>query len=201
MIPVQPRPEYAAFDAQVRIPGRRFLAVNPGPSSRDFGRHNYWTRAKNELHHAYLCCAYTSLRIVGIGASVDHYLPKVRYPDLAYEWSNYRLARPKVNSRKSDSEEVLDPFNVRSGWFVLDCPSCLIFAGANLEERTSRQVCSTIKVLKLNSDDLVDERCDWLVDLAKGDVSFAHLKKHYPFLAYEIRRQRIENQLRTLFAV
>ena len=201
MIQVQQRPEYADFDAQVRQPGLRFLRINPTPSSRAYRRRDYWRKAKTELHRAYLRCAYTSLRIVGRGASVDHYWPKVRYPRLAYEWSNYRLARPRMNRRKGDSEDILDPFGVRNSWFVLDCPSCLIFPGDDLDANTRRQVHSTIRILDLNSDDLVEERCDWLVDLAKGDVSFAHLWKHYPFLAFEIRRQGIEGRLRTLFSV
>ena len=60
---------------------------------------------------------------------------------------------------------------------------------------------STIKVLKLNSGDLVQERTALLVDFTKGRVPFAHLPKHYPFLANEIRRQRIEGNMRTLFMV
>ena len=85
---------------------------------------------------------------------MDHYLPKVNFPEYAYEWSNYRLARPRLNSRKGDSVKVVDPFHVRSGWFVLDCPSCLIFAGDNLANGTRQQVRSTIEILDLNSEHL-----------------------------------------------
>ena len=94
----------------------------------------------------------------------------------------------------------MDPFHVRSGWFVLDCQSFLIFAGDDLDKRTRRQVKSTISVLDLNSNDLADERYKWLDDFARGIFSFTFLEKWYPFLAHEIRRQRIENQLRTLLS-
>lgn len=201
MIPVRPQPEYKGFEGQVRRPGQRFLAANPSPSSREFRNRDYWRRAKKELHRAYVRCAYTSLRIMGTRGTVDHFRPKVKFPHLAYEWSNYRLARAKLNNRKGDSLDVIDPFRVRSGWFILDCPSCLIHPGENLEKRTRDQVRATINVLNLNSGDLVQERSVQLVDFAMGKVPFDHLEKHYPFLANEIRRQRIEDQMRTLFAV
>lgn len=196
MIRVWEKREYRGFDAEVRKPGQRFLATNPCPSSREFRNRDYWRRAKKELHRAYVRCAYTSLRLVGSnGGSVDHFLPKSRYPSLAYEWRNYRLARQRLNNHKGDSEQVVDPFRVRSGWFVLSLPSCLIIPGADLDKETSQEVDTTIEVLKLNSDDnLPEERCNWLADWAAGNVSFPHLQNHYPFLAHEITRQKIDKQ-------
>lgn len=201
MIPVEPRPEYADFDARVRRPGQRFLESNPSPSSRDFEEHEYWYFARPELHRAYERCAYSSQRIMGNGGTVDHYLPKGCYPQFAYEWTNYRLARPKLNSRKGRSVAVVDPFVVQEGWFVLECPNCLICVGDELEESTALQVRSTIDVLKLNSLDLVDERSDALVDVARGNTTLSHLEWYYPFLAHEVRRQGIEEELATLFAL
>ena len=201
MIRVQPKPEYAAFNAAVRVPGRRFLQRNPNPSSKDFQKHNYWKRAKSELHRAYLRCAYTSRRVRGDGVSVDHFLPKVKHQWLAYEWDNYRLARPKLNRNKGDSEQVVDPFNVRKGWFVLECPSCLIRPGNTLTANTRQDVVATILVLKLNSHELADERCRWLADLALNLISFDYLEREYPFLASEVERQGIEAQLKTLLAL
>lgn len=201
MIPVHKEPEYAAFDADVRQPGMRFLRQNPSPASRDFRGHNYWRHAKHELIHAYLRCAYTSLRVFGTGVSVDHFLPKAKYPNLAYEWDNYRLARPKLNQSKGDSEDVLDPFVVRRNWFFLDFPSCLIHPGHNLRGTSRNDVKATISVLKLNSADLTDERTRWLIDVAMNRISFNYLRRQYPFLASEIERQRIKGQLGTLFAL
>ena len=201
MIPVRKEPEYAAFDAEVRQPGMRFLRGNPSPSSRDFQRHNYWSHAKHELFRAYLRCAYTSLRVRGTGVSVDHFLPKTKYPKLSYEWDNYRLARPKLNQSKADSEEVLDPFVVRRGWFFLDFPSCLIQPGDNLRGTRRKEVKATIRVLRLNCDDLTDERSRWLVDVATNRIPFDHLRRQYPFLASEVERQGIKGHLRTLFAL
>ena len=201
MIRVPPKPEYDAFDAEVRVPGMRFLQRKPNPSNRDFQNHNYWNRAKSELRRAYLCCAYTSRRMRGDSVSVDHFLPKANHSRLAYEWDNYRLARPKLNSNKGNSEAVVDPFHVRDGWFVLDCPSCLIHPGDNLAGDTLQEVSATINVLKLNSDELADERCRWLADLAMNLISFDYLNREYPFLASEVQRQGIEDQLKILFAL
>lgn len=201
MIPVRKKPEYPAFDVEVRQPGMRFLRGNPSPSSRDFKRHNYWRHARHELLRAYLRCAYTSLRFIGAGVSVDHFLPKAKYPKLAYDWDNYRLARPTLNQRKADSEDVLDPFVVCRSWFSLDFPSCLIHPGDNLRGTRRKDVKATISVLRLNSSDLTDERSRWLVDVATNRISFHYLRRQYPFLASEVERQGIRGHLRTLFAL
>ena len=190
------------FDSEVRIPGLEFLETTPCPSSRDFSGHNYWNRARSHLRQLYSgFCAYTSLYLVD-SDSVDHFLPKVKYPHLAYEWNNYRLARQKVNFSKGNSEKVLDPFTIQNGWFVIDCPSCLVRPGAGLDAETRNRVEDTISILKLNDDDnLVQERCDWLVSLAKGEITMSFLLKRYPFLAIEITRQGIEQDLNTLFCI
>lgn len=92
--------------------------------------------------------------------SVDHFVPKSRRPDLAYEWSNYRLALPQVNSYKGDSTDVIDPFVVHEGWFVLDFPSCLVRPALALPSATTEQIEKTVQVLKLNdADHFVQERC------------------------------------------
>lgn len=202
MIPVTPRPEYQEFDSQVREPGSRFLRGNPHPSSKEFRKHNYWTRAAKNLHALYLSlCAYTATYLVDTG-SVDHFRPKTKYPYLAYEWDNYRLARGKINTRKGDTEDVVDPFKVKSGWFVLDFPSCLIRPGDGLDKETKKSVNATINILQLNNDDgLVQERCDLLVDLARGDITMNFLDRRYPFLAIEVRRQRIEQRLSQVFKI
>ena len=200
MIPVVPQPEYQEFDSEVRRPGIQFLRRKPHPSNRDFHNHNYWTRAIKNLKASYSgLCAYTSLYLVDT-ASVDHFRPKMKYPHLAYEWDNYRLARQKINSRKGDTEEVVDPFAVKSGWFVLDLPSCLIRPGDGLDKETKKCISATINILRLNDDDsLVQERCNLLVYLAQGDITMNFLDRHYPFLAVEVRRQGIEKRLSQIF--
>lgn len=133
--------------------------------------------------------------------SVDHFLPKSKYPHLAYEWKNYRLARPKLNHHKADSEDVLDPFDVYNWWFVLECPSCYIRASKELRGKSRQGVVATIDRLRLNEEELLAERCAWLIDLASSKISFDHMTREYPFLAYQVDRQGIKKRLRTLFAL
>ena len=200
MIRVSRQPEYPAFGKQVRKPGLAFLRSNPSPSTSDFRKHNYWNRARENLFAAYSgLCAYTSMHLVDTG-SVDHFLPKTKYPHLAYEWDNYRLARQKINARKSNTEEVLDPFKIQTGWFVLDLPSCLVRAAQEVERDLRIKVNQTINILGLNNDDrLVQERCDWLVWLADGHITIDFLDCRYPFLAAEVRRQGVMDRLKTIF--
>ena len=93
----------------------------------------------------------------------------------------------------------MDPFSVQGGWFALECPSCLIFAGDELDSTIRQDVQTTISVLGLNKPDLVSERQDSLEDVAKGNVTLSHLDWHYPFLSYEVRRQGLEGQLENIF--
>ena len=200
MIRVQPKPEYPGFDKQVRQKGQRFLKSCPNPSSSMFRKHNYWTRALYELHAAYdRLCAYTTRELVQEG-SVDHFKPKTKYPHLAYDWNNYRLARQAINSRKGESEDVIDPFIVREGWFILDLPSCLIKPGRNVTKEIRKAVNATINVLRLNEDErLVDERCRLLISLANGHITLKYLDSHFPFISIEVRRQRVQNSLKNIF--
>lgn len=200
MMPVTHQPEYPAFDAEVRQPGLIFLTANPRPSAKDFNQHRYWSKAAPRLRKAYSgLCAYTTMYLVDT-VSVDHFLPKTKYPHLAYEWDNYRLARQKINTCKGNSEEIVDPFEIKIGWFVLDLPSCLIRPGSDLDSSLRKKIHSTIEILRLNTDDnLVQERCDLLVHLAEGEVTMAFLDRRYPFLSAEVRRQGKEHALKIIF--
>jgi len=200
MIPVNPRPEYTDFDIEVRRPGLAFLAGTPRPTSAEFSKKSYWTKARLHLHAAYFGqCAYTTMYLVE-GGTVDHFLPKTSHPHLAYEWDNYRLARQKINNRKGNTEEVVDPFEVEPGWFVLHMPSCLVGAGSGLGHGVRRRVNATINILQLNADDLlVQERCDLLINFADGNVTMNFLDRWYPFLSSEVRRQDVEGDLPVIF--
>ena len=201
MIPVQAKMEYPEFDSQVRKRGQVFLNRRPNPTSEEFRRHNYWTAALGHLYVAYdRVCAYTTRELAHSG-SVDHYKPKARYPYLAYEWDNYRLARRVINERKGKSEEVVDPFSVGDGWFTLELPSCLIKPAQGLPKDVRKAVNSTINVLGLNRDEtLVEERCRLLVSLADEHITLEFLNQHYRFLSVEVIRQGVRESLREIFA-
>ncbi len=203
MIPVRRQPEYREFDKEVRQPGLRFLKANPRPNSREFAEHEYWRKAHSQLRHVYGgLCAYTSRYIVDVGeGSVDHFHPKSKFPDLAYEWCNYRLARRKVNNYKGDKIGIIDPFVVQSSWFILEFPGCLVRSGIDLDEKTENRVEKSIEVLRLNKDDrLVQERYNHLRDYVSGNLTLDYLDRRYPFLSKEIGRQGLsKKKLREMF--
>ena len=200
MIPVRQASEYPAFDRSVRQPGGAFLRQNPQPTSRQFRNKNYWSRALVELHAAYSgICAYTAMYLPDRG-TVDHYFPKTSFPRYAYEWTNFRLASSRANGFKGNSTDVLDPFQIGEDWFHLDIPSCLIHANRQLQPDMKAKVRTTIDVLRLNTDDVyVQERCNILVALAKGDIRFEFLRDRYPFLAREILRLNVADVLHERF--
>lgn len=199
VINVPRQPEPTDFDARVRTPGNQHLAANGVPTkSNKFPK--FWKHAAQDIYEAYRgICAYTCRYIMPPG-SVDHFRPKLQYPNLAYEWDNYRLASQKANSNKGDVTIVVDPFTVGIGWFEIDFPSCLVKPGADASAAVRNQVMHTIDILKLNDDDgLVQDRCNVMLMLTDGDVSLNFLTTRYPFLALEVIRQNIESQLQSLF--
>lgn len=177
------------------------MKQNPNPTSAEFRRHNYWKEALENLREVYdSACAYTTMKLVAKG-SVDHFRPKSKYPQLAYEWSNYRLARQTINTRKGDTDEVLDPFTIQKGWFTLDLPSYLIKPGQELSRNMRVAVNVTINILGLNNNDnLVQERCRWLVDLADERITLDFLDRQYKFLALEVTRQGVQTSLHEIFS-
>jgi len=83
----------------------------------------YWTECLDSLMVAYdEICAYSCFRIHKVtGArSTDHFAPCSRAWDRVYEWKSYRLACSRLNARKRDFTDVLDPFEVQTGWFQLE---------------------------------------------------------------------------------
>lgn len=107
-----------------------------------------------------------------------------------------------MNNAKGHRFDIVDRFCARSGWFVLDIPSCLIKLGQIRDDALTRRVKNTTSVLGLNdTDDLVQERCDILIDLDHDHITLQYVDQYYPFVSYEVRRQNILSRLCGLFAV
>jgi hypothetical protein len=202
VIPISPQPEPTDFEVLVRAPGRRYIATNPFPTTKEWKTHAYWTRVLNELWVAYRgICAYGAHWIApGEGnPTVDHFTPKSRRPDLAYEWGNYRLVSGRLNGRKGVNEDILDPFALLPGWFQLQFPSLLVIPNPNLAEDEKHQVKSTIETLKLNDDDtFVAERSWWLREYCNDCTNFDYLQRHAPFTAYELIRQDLVEKIKEM---
>jgi len=164
VIPVRQQPEPTDFESKVRSKGLAFLQKIPRPQAWD--NREYWRDSLKDLYGAYnQVCAYSAQWIPWIEGSptVDHFAPKSVNPEFAYEWNNFRLSCLKMNARKRDSQDVLDPFKIQSGWFILNFPSLLVKLNKNLEVSIIIRVESTIKRLQLNDDGTVKHRQDWLM--------------------------------------
>ncbi|MGH9499300.1 MAG: hypothetical protein ACRD3L_09175 [Terriglobales bacterium] len=198
MIRVAEQPAPADFDTKAGNPGRAFLRRSP--SLPNFKSMDLWKNALGDLRKAYRgICAYCCFWVPTI-CSVDHFHPKTSRPELAYDWGNYRLAHPKLNSYKGDSTEVLDPFHIDDGWFTLDLANCFVKPRADLPQVLRNQVTRTIEILRLNTDEtLVQQRFDVLRDYSKG-YPMEILEERYPFIASELRRQNLQDTIRGTIA-
>lgn len=212
MIRVEPAAEPATFDEKVRKPGLRALAEMVGESGlpKRRGRSRkvvatareditadafpaIWTEALPELLDAYgRICSYMGFyieRVTG-AASVDHMLPKSLDWREVYEWRNYRLACSKMNSRKNDYRDVLDPFEIEDDWFRMELVSYQVIPAAGLAEDIHQQVVDTIERLKLNDYDCLQLREEYAMAFEQGDITLDYLRRRAPFLAREIAAQR-----------
>lgn len=198
MIRVEPVPEPANFNTNVRQPGLAYLNTQPPGIAVDFSGREYWRRALSELGSAYRSiCAYTCHWIAFDTGSdtVEHFIAKSLHPELAYEWSNFRFVCGRLNGRKGAHTDVVDPFAVVDGMFEIQFPSLQITAGEQLLPADREVAESTINRLKLNDERCIRARQTYLLEFRDQQISFDYLARHAPFLAKELERQGIVNSL------
>lgn len=213
MIRVTVAPEPERFDARVRKPG--VLALHervgrPPPIPRTAGRPceriesiesfedlspehfpPYWTEALDDLMSAYRrVCAYCCFAIHPItGArSVDHMIPKSERWDRVYEWGNYRLSAGRLNARKNDYQEVIDPFEVGDDWFEMEFVAFQLRPPGHLPAAIRECVQTTITRLGLNDHMMCSARESDYTDYDTGEISFAVLTRESPLVAREVIR-------------
>ncbi len=205
MIPVKAQPEPANFSKKVREKGAAFLKKVPHPKNKDWVKKEYWRESLDDLCETYgRICAYSAQWIPRTEGSptVDHFIPKSVKPEWAYEWHNFRLACLKLNARKGDFQDVIDPFELQPDCFILDFPSLLIKPNPNIRSPLKEKVVTTIKRLKLNEDDnCVKGRQDWLMPYCRKEYPFDYLKRKAPFIAYELERQSLLDKIPLIMGV
>lgn len=197
MIAVSAQNEPPDFHQKVRQPGQAFLITNPRPTSKDWRQHDYWRRAHHDLRIAYnAICAYSSSFTAppdpnqADTASIDHFVPRAISPYQAYEWDNFRYCRERLNNRKGDHTDVLDPFTLSTGWFNLNFLTFLLAPDPSLPKVDRDAVCATIKRLQLNADnDYVNERASVVTGYCAGSATFDQIADLFPFIASEMLRQ------------
>lgn len=198
MIRVIQKPAFSDFDARVRQPGLIFLdekGITAGMHAPEkFDWENLWKDALEDLYDDYNeVCAYTCFRMeysMG-GVTVDHFLPKKLYPMKAYDWENYRLAAHRINSRKGNHEDVLDPFMVQNGWFQINFVTGKIGPDPKLPASDRKEIQDTIKRLQLNERRLRSKRTQCFDRLQDGKLTLKVLKEDAPHVHQEILRQNL----------
>ncbi|WMC11484.1 hypothetical protein PU634_03745 [Oceanimonas pelagia] len=196
MLHVTPQPEPADFDAEVRQKGLAHLKkagidINqPLPEGTQL--QPYWRACLPALYESYQgICAYLAIhfeRITGAG-SVDHFVAKSARPEQAYEWSNYRLACSRMNSRKNDYDDVLDPFVIENGLFRLELISGHIYPNPELQSPLLDEVDTCIQRLKLDDEGCKEVRARHFSDYIQGFYTAEFLKQRSPFVWFEAHRQ------------
>lgn len=185
-------PEPADFHQKVREPGRR--ALQERTSGQELPP--LWRECLRDLHSAYRgICAYYGFYLERANhPGVDHFVAKSGSgADLAYEWSNYRLACAHANTCKREHPDVLDPAKIEDGWFQLDPYSLLVSANPELPESIRARVDDTIWRLKLNEERALETRQRAKDQFLLG-MGLVGLHKYYPFLAKELERQGIRSR-------
>ena len=194
-----PQPEPPEFDVLVRKPGNAHV-LKQKASGQPLRFDPFWGRIYDHFHAAYGGrCAYTCF-YQPERATIDHFRPKQDFPELAYEWSNYRLCSPRTNQFKGRRSDLLDPFLITRRLFVLNLRGCLIQAADGLEIDLRDAVQRTITALRLNDDDyLVQRRIELIAAFAEGHVTQEYVGMMNPFIFDEITRQGLWDSINSLF--
>lgn len=196
MIRVNPKPEPSDFDTKVRQKGLQFLKdngiVKGMTTPPKFDWNNCWTNCLEDLYDDYdEVCAYSCLHLEYLtgGCSVDHFLPKSKYPFEAYEWNNYRLCAFNFNSTKLEHEDVLDPFAIEDGWFQIDFVTGGITPNLDLDPSLISKIRATIARLHLSSIRFKKRRIQDFENYNTGKYSPSFLSRYSPFVYKEMVRQ------------
>lgn len=207
MIRIVKQPPPSHYFNLVRNPGRAFIKRHPNPTANEFARHSFWREIHDYLYQinngicAY-CSSWTPRSSLSSDdhTSVDHFIPKSFAPYLAYEWSNYRLCRARINQRKGNSLKIIDPFQVVNGWFQIDFTTFQIIAGDAVSIYVKNRIDTTINILDLNDTIYIDERVEVIRQYCLSKVTITDLKLLYPFIASEIIRTEFDVYYRQTMA-
>lgn len=196
VIPIAPQPEPQDFAKLVRAPGLKWIAksgLNPNqpvPSGTEIP--SYWTKCLPALREVYGgICAYVSVyvpKVVG-APSVEHFVPKSRHLNQAYDWSNYRFVCAKMNSRKRDFEDVLDPFALEPESFELNLGDGSVAPHPRLGGLKCQQVMATIARLDLDDLECRELRLEFIQAFRTNQITAGYLKLQAPFVWFEMQRQ------------
>ena len=189
-------PEPFDFDEKVRSRGMLFLDTISDLNKIEWKGREYWRNCLPILRdqHSGICNYCATWIPYSTGShSVDHFRPKNIFPELAYEWTNFRYASSRFNSRKG-IKEIIDPVDIKPNDFTIDFSTMFIEPGVNTSASRYVLIEQTIEILRLNSDeDLIEERFEYYINYRSGEFSIEYLQRVSPFIAEELARQGLVN--------
>ena len=180
MIRCEPVPEPEDFKSRAETPGNAWLASNPNGRPKDF-----WSPFKGALGTGFRnLCAYSAMyEPVG---TIDHFVSCDEDRAKAYEWSNYRYASGWINSSKQNlkSTEILDPFQVRNGWFEIILPSLQLVVSDAVPPDLREKAEFVLKRLHLRDDErVIRQRREWYRMYQDREITLDGLRKKAPLIA------------------
>jgi hypothetical protein len=198
MIPVaNPIPEPPTFDVECRAKGNAWLAKLRNAGKTKGFPSRCWTRFEPELEEAFHSrCGYWAMRIQS--GTVDHFYSKALPTNrcLVFEWSNYRYAESSVNSSKKNyDDKVLDPFEIKAGWFGVDLPSMLLICTPQLPAHLKAKAVFTLEKLHLEGGSKVRRnRKRWYDDYKSGKINMTGLEDYAPLVADAVKKLEAAQQ-------
>jgi hypothetical protein len=201
MIRVERISEPLEFDTKCRQRGNQWRKEQEAKSigfttaSSWRGASRFWTPFNKALCEEFVHrCGYYAMWIHK--GTVDHFIAKTKNPDLAFEWRNYRFLGSDLNSKKGDSGDFLDPFEVRDEWFEIELPSLVLKITSELTEPELRKKAEfTLQKLDLaQGHEVIDLRAEWYELHRTGDLTLSGLAKKAPLLARAVEKWRQANR-------
>ncbi len=186
MIRVKKVREPSSFHGTARKPGNAWLKANPAAKRPK----DLWSRHLPVLDQGFRSlCGYAAM-LDPTGGTVDHYLSFKNHPKLAYEWSNYRFASHSLNASKRTADaSVLDPFEVKPGWFEIQLPSLQLLPTNKVPVAERSRAAYTLKRLKLrDGEKVIRWRQCWYEAYMNGLLTLEGLKRVAPLVAEAVAK-------------
>lgn len=188
--PTRLKEEPEGFDTKCRSKGRQWLADHPKASRPKNNKRpkDFWSPFKRHLADAFRdLCAYGAMyEPVG---TVDHFTPVDADETLAYEWSNYRFASAWINSSKQAEGAVLDPLEVKDGWFEILLPSLQLVVTDQVPAHRRALAEATLIRLHLRDDErIMRQRRRWYRQFQEGKLDLEGLRENAPLIAAAVEK-------------
>ena len=189
MIPVtNPIPEPNDFDLNCRHKGLAWLKQNPNCERPQ----DFWSPFRHDLANGFSNrCGYGAMWISN--GTVDHFISVHANKTLAYEWANYRYIEGWINSSKNkcNEQEILDPFEVQSGWFEILLPSLQLVTTDSIPAAYKQQAEYTLIRLHLRDDErIMRQRRAWYQLYQSDDLTLDGLRIKAPLIAAAVEKQQ-----------